>query len=228
MDIDDIRRLNIKSLEGELGAKFIYEAMGMSQAQYYNLRDGAPDSKTGKPRGMRKQTAWRFEDAGRKPRGWLDTIHGQPNVEFTQQYSYIVDTNKIAHVPVIGKSMGGLPDRMFTDEGRPINGHDDYADIYSSDPKAFAVQVDGNSMFPRFRNGEYALVEPDTAPEVEDDVLVKITDGKVMLKRLISLRGGVTLGSYNDQNIYTFPHEEIVWLYYVAYSIPRRKILKRI
>lgn len=73
MDIDEIRRQNIKTIEREVGgATELSSRVGMSYSQYVNLRDGAPDSKTGKPRGMRKQTAWKFEDAGGKPRGWLD------------------------------------------------------------------------------------------------------------------------------------------------------------
>ena len=76
MDIDDIRRANICSLEKEAGStKSVADRVGMSYAQYVNLRDGAKDPRSGKPRGMRKETAWRFEDAFFKPRGWLDQNH---------------------------------------------------------------------------------------------------------------------------------------------------------
>ena len=79
-DIDEIRRANIKTIQDDVGgARALSDLVGMSYSQYCNLRDGAPDSKTGKPRGMRKETAWKFEDAGRKPRGWLDVDHsGRP------------------------------------------------------------------------------------------------------------------------------------------------------
>ena len=74
MDIDEIRRNNIKALESMHGAA-LYKSAGMSPTQFYNLRDGAKDSKTGKPRGMRKETAWRLEDAAGVPRGYLDKPH---------------------------------------------------------------------------------------------------------------------------------------------------------
>ncbi|OZI17950.1 S24 family peptidase [Bordetella genomosp. 7] len=75
-DIDEIRRANLRRLEAEfMGPAATAKALGMSPAQFTNLRDGAKDSKTGKPRGMRKETAWRIEDAAGKPRGWLDTVH---------------------------------------------------------------------------------------------------------------------------------------------------------
>lgn len=74
MDIDEIRRENIKALEKAMGTSLV-KKLGMSPAQFYNLRDGAKDSKTGKQRGMRKETAWRIEDAAGKPRGWLSVDH---------------------------------------------------------------------------------------------------------------------------------------------------------
>ena len=77
MDIDDIRRTNIRALEKLAGSPTAAaDRVGMSYAQYVNTRDGAKEAKTGKPRGMRKETAWRFEDAYGQPRGWLDREHG--------------------------------------------------------------------------------------------------------------------------------------------------------
>ena len=74
MDIDEIRRINIKALEKIHGPGLAKRA-GMSPAQFYNLRDGAKDSKSGRPRGMRKETAWRIEDAAGVERGYLDVNH---------------------------------------------------------------------------------------------------------------------------------------------------------
>lgn len=80
MDIDEIRRQNILTIEKEIGSpKLTADRVGMTYAQYVNLRDGALDSRSGKPRGMRKETAWRFDDAGGKPRGWLDQDHSAGN-----------------------------------------------------------------------------------------------------------------------------------------------------
>ena len=76
MDIDELRRINIRTLETRAGSpRAIAEQVGMTYVQYVNTRDGAKEAKTGKRRGMRKETAWRFEDAFGMPRGWLDTDH---------------------------------------------------------------------------------------------------------------------------------------------------------
>ena len=75
-DIDDIRRDNLRLIEQDHGSPSAAAAVvGMSPAQFANLRDGARDSKTGRPRGMRKETARRIEKAAGKPPGWLDADH---------------------------------------------------------------------------------------------------------------------------------------------------------
>lgn len=157
---------------------------------------------------------------------WLKTGIGR----ITQRPlgAFEVNHAKLAMVPVVGKSMGGLPERIFLDEGRTVDGFDDYAEVFSADSNAFVVRVDGSSMYPKYTQGEYALVEPNTDPEPEDDVLVRLTTGEVMLKRLISRRGSIRLGSYNETNTYTFSKEQITWMYYVAYPVPSRKIKSRL
>lgn len=161
------------------------------------------------------------------PEEWLVWKEGNKGFDLPPN-SYFVDESKMSHPPVYGKAMGGLPDRLFTDEGRLANGHDEYGEVYSTDKTAFITRVEGNSMIPKYFHGGYALVEPNTDPEIEDDVLIKLTTGQVMLKKLVSRRGGVVLSSYSDPVIHTFTQEQIVWMYYVAYPVPERKIKSRL
>lgn len=75
-DIDEIRRQNLRQLELEVGGTTeAAKRCDMTLSQFANLRDGAKDSKTGKPRGMRKETARRIESAFGKLSGWLDVEH---------------------------------------------------------------------------------------------------------------------------------------------------------
>lgn len=143
---------------------------------------------------------------------------------------YPVRPNKIHTVPVVGQGAGGdLAERIWTDGDYPVGSTDQYAEVASHDPHAFIVKVVGTSMIPRFNPGEYALVEPMTEPDLEDDVLVRLSNGQTMIKRLLSRRGGhVRLGSYNDPTVLTFEKGEITWIYYVAYPVPARKIKSRV
>lgn len=129
---------------------------------------------------------------------------------------------------VVGRTQGGMPERIWDDSDSPTGATDEFADISTSDDRAFACRVVGDSMVPRYMPGEYALVEPGTLPELEDDVLVRLVTGETMLKRLLSRRSGIRLGSYNSPEVMTFREDEISWLYYVAHPIPPRRIKQRI
>lgn len=76
-DIDEIRRENMRRIEQEVGGpSAAAQAAGMrTTSQWINLRNGAPDSKTGKPRGMHKSTARKLERCFQKPGLWIDTDH---------------------------------------------------------------------------------------------------------------------------------------------------------
>lgn len=139
-----------------------------------------------------------------------------------------VRPDRFRQVPVIGKGMGGLSDRGWDDAGFPTGASNEYAEIATADQNAFLAEVHEGSMAPRFNPGEYALVEPNTAPEIEDDVLVRFRNDGTSLKRLLSRRDGyVRLGSYAVAETITRKEDDIVWMYYVAHPVPRRKIKTR-
>lgn len=73
-----------------------------------------------------------------------------------------------------------------------------YATVATADPDAYLVEP-GTALQPRALPGDVLLVEPHTPPEVEDDVLVRLTDGTATLGRLVSLRWGVRLAAYDDR-----------------------------
>ncbi|MET3632973.1 S24 family peptidase [Burkholderia sp. 572] len=170
------------------------------------------------------------------PPGWLDSERtdtkatGAPQDPLPKGHhpvllKYPINTKNFRCVFVVGRAQGGLPERIWTDGDYPVGATDDYAEIATGDPHAFLSPVVGTSMAPRFNPGEFALVEPGTEPEIEDDVLVRLASGETMLKRLLSRRGGlIRLGSYSEHATFTYRPEEITWMYYVAHQVPARKI----
>lgn len=134
-------------------------------------------------------------------------------------------TSKV--VWVVGKGQGGMPERIWDDGGYPVGSTDEYSEVNSSDPHAFLVRVEGSSMWPKFEDGNYVLVEPGTEPELEDCVLVRLETGQTLIKRLLSRRHGYKLGSFNDPQILEYPREQVTWCYYIAHEVPRRKIKSR-
>lgn len=129
---------------------------------------------------------------------------------------------------VVGQGQGGMPESIWGDGDYPVGATDEYTDLATVDEQAFAIRVVGNSMFPRYMPGEYALVEPGTEPEIEDDVLVRLATGETLVKRLLGRRGGIRLGSFNDSEVMNFQPNEISWIYYIAHPIPARRIKQRV
>lgn len=141
-----------------------------------------------------------------------------------------VRPGKYQFVQVVGQGSGGdLPERVWTDGDYPVGSTGEYAEIISVDPHAFIVRVVGPSMIPKYTPGDYALVEPGTDPDIEDDVLVRLSNGQTMIKRLLSRRGDhFRFGSYNDPEVLSFEKSAVTWIYYVAYPVPARKIKMRV
>lgn len=139
-----------------------------------------------------------------------------------------INQNKIRDVFVVGRGNGGfMPESIWTDGDYPVGATDSCAEVATNDPHAFLVQIEGPSMIPRYNPSEYALVEPGTEPELEDDVLVRLKTGQTMVKRLLSRRDGYRFGSYNDPEVLHFAVNEVTWVYYIAHPVPRRKIKTR-
>jgi phage repressor protein C with HTH and peptisase S24 domain len=203
-------------------------ASGIKQSDISKIENG----KIERPSGMAE-----LARALRCDAYWLSTGEGRAELPATQplfasegwtEYQP-VRPGKFQFVWVVGQGAGGnLPERMWTDGDYPVGATNEYAEVVSTDPHAFIIKVVGTSMVPKFTPGDFALVEPGTEPDIEDDVLVRLTNGQTMLKRLLSRRGHIRLGSYNDPAVLTFERNEVVWTYYVAYPVPARKIKSRV
>lgn len=74
--IDDIRRTNLQSLVKQAGGVGrLAEQIGKDPSQLSQWLNASPDSKTGKPRGIRSATCRAIEHARGLPEGWLDAQH---------------------------------------------------------------------------------------------------------------------------------------------------------
>lgn len=138
-----------------------------------------------------------------------------------------VDPSKFRRIWVVGKGAGGLPERVWTDGDYPVGVTEQYGEVLSADPQAFLTEVVEDSMIPVFNPRNFVLVEPNTVVDLEDRVLVRLKSGATLIKRLLSRSNGCTLGSYNDPKLLHFDSDEITWMYYIAFEVPRKKIKSR-
>lgn len=186
-DIDEIRRANLRRLDIELGGpSVIADLAKMSPSQYTNLRDGARDSRTGKPRGMRKETARRLELAAGKAAGWLDEPHDDAVAQEAPAPAYSPASVRIPLLANLGSMGNGEPDLhedVFIGE-LTVSLAWIQREVRPTSVRALRfIHGSGESMAPTFASGDVLLVDtgarnPDAnggiyALRVDDDVFIK-------------------------------------------------------
>ena len=137
-----------------------------------------------------------------------------------------IELKGMRRLPVVGEVKGG--DDGYLDEYQyPVGHGDGYIEFPTTDPNAYALRVRGDSMHPRYRAGEFVVIEPNIEPQEGDDVIVICHNGKKMLKQLNWRRDGEIqfLSVNNGYGPLTIPAREIESIQLVA-GRARRNALK--
>ncbi|MBZ9671159.1 helix-turn-helix transcriptional regulator [Mesorhizobium sp. B3-2-1] len=96
----------------------------------------------------------------------------------------VVATSRRRAVPLLGFAQAGAGG-FFDDAGFPAGQGWDLVELPAqSTESSYALQVQGDSMLPLYRNGDVLIVEPGAATRKGDRVVVKTTSGEVMAKVL--------------------------------------------
>src|SRR3954471_15332327 len=104
--------------------------------------------------------------------------------ELVDKHSGNVEQITTNAVPVINKVSAGYP-RDFTDLSYPRGVADDYVGCPEvSDRDAFAARVHGDSMTPKYREGDIVIFSPSAGPRNGDDCFVRFEDGHTTFKRV--------------------------------------------
>ncbi len=118
-------------------------------------------------------------------------------------------------VPLIGLTQAGSG-RLFTDEGMPAGGPGwdeiEFPDLGGD--RAFALEVQGDSMHPLYRDGDVLIVSPTAGVRKGDRVVARLTNGEVLAKELRRRTARtVELVSLNPEHEdRTVPLAEIAWM----------------
>ena len=87
-------------------------------------------------------------------------------------------------VPVINRVSAGYP-RDFTDLSYPRGVADEYVGCPDlTDKDAFAARVHGDSMTPKYQEGDIVIFSPAASPRSGDDCFVRFEDGQTTFKRV--------------------------------------------
>ena len=104
--------------------------------------------------------------------------------ELVEKQAGNIEAVRTNAVPVINKVSAGYP-RDFTDLSYPPRVADDYVgcpDVQDKD--AFAARVHGDSMTPKYREGDIVIFSPGASPRSGDDCFVRFDDGQTTFKRV--------------------------------------------
>ncbi|MDB5172630.1 MAG: lexA 1 [Phycisphaerales bacterium] len=130
-------------------------------------------------------------------------------------------------VPVINRVSAGYP-KDFSDMGYPPRVADEYVSCPDvSDRDAFGARVHGDSMTPKYRQGDIVIFSPALSPREGDDCFVRFADGQTTFKRVFfeSDETGRPLLRLQPRNEryrpQTIPSEEVAGLYKAIYRYQR-------
>ncbi len=117
-------------------------------------------------------------------------------------------------VPVIGLAQAG-EGGLFDDSGYPVGeGWDEVRMPGDIDSNVYALEIQGDSMFPVFRDGDRVIVAPNETIRKGDRVVVKTREGEIMAKELArKTTTRIDLKSLNaDYDDLSFTRKEIEWI----------------
>ena len=87
------------------------------------------------------------------------------------------------------------------------------------DPKAYGVEIRGDSMFPAYRPNMIAIVSPELEVRDGDEVYGQLASGECVVRLLRACRGGYLLEPYNPaHDVRVVGQEEIESLHAIVYS----------
>lgn len=140
----------------------------------------------------------------------------------------MAQTKPMAGLPLVGEVKGG-EDGYLEELQYPVGHGEGVIEYPTSDPHAYALRVRGDSMFPRYRAGEFVIVEPSIEPQTGDDVVVLCTNGRKLLKVMNWKRDGeIQLLSINNGYApLTLPLSEVQSIQLAA-GRARRSALKKV
>ncbi len=125
-----------------------------------------------------------------------------------------------ARVPLLGFAQAGAGG-YFDDAGFPAGEGWDLIELPArATETSYALQVQGDSMLPLYRNGDVLIVEPGAAIRKGDRVVVKTVSGEVMAKVLErQAQGAIELVSLNPEHPKRqFKSAEVEWVARIVWA----------
>jgi phage repressor protein C with HTH and peptisase S24 domain len=148
------------------------------------------------------------------------TVTGATMTDFialveTREIYIVPQKNASRPIPILGLAQAGR-DGYFDDSGFPAgSGWDEvkFPDV-QMDESAYALEIQGDSMLPLYRDGDIIVVSPEAQLRKGDRVVVKTRKGEVMAKELMRRTvQKIELGSLNpDHDGLVLQPQDVQWI----------------
>lgn len=177
--IDEIRRENLALLRHEFGSlRGLAVILDRDESQVSQWMQGSKNSGTGKPRGMRSDTARYIETCTNKKSGWMDADHSDksnvtPGPDIRGAVPLLSSVQAGAFKEILDSDYSGGDGVTMIPTTVPVNRY------------TFALRVQGDSMEPRFTEGMLLIVEPELDPQHGDYVIVKNGSEETTFKQIV-------------------------------------------
>jgi phage repressor protein C with HTH and peptisase S24 domain len=126
----------------------------------------------------------------------------------------------VQSVPLLGFAEAGASGH-FDDFGHPAGrGWDEVALPSAGDAHAYALEISGDQMKPAYRDGDVIVVSPGTPIRRGDRVVVKTTDGEVMVREMKRRTAkALELQSLNPDHLdRTLAADEVEWIARIVWA----------
>lgn len=111
-------------------------------------------------------------------------------------------------LPVHGRAQGGEEGSLVIEDS-PIDWTFRPADLQGVND-AFAVFVSGDSMFPKYKNGDLVYIHPTKAPKRDRFVLVETTEHRGFIKQFVSWQDDkLVLRQFNPEQEIILPRHQV-------------------
>ena len=125
------------------------------------------------------------------------------------------NTSSALTIPVIGFAQAGTQG-FFDEEGYPKG--DSWDEVrfpdYNNEDGCYALEINGNSMEPLYRDGDILVISPKSKVRNGDRVVIKTKNGEIMAKELVKQNSSrVEIRSLNpDHENRNIQAQDIVWM----------------
>lgn len=185
MENKEIRKANLEQL-----IEIKRSELGLTKASFAELCDISPATLSqmlgpNPRRNIGDKMARKIESSLELPLGWMDKTHHDVHEVIDNENLEVAGFLQDGVIPVIGDAVLGMDGLIDM-----VEFHAGWLRFYSADPKAYAVRVRGDSMWPRMQSGEFVVIEPGTKVHPGDEVFVRTSDGHNMIKIMNVARDG--------------------------------------